>query len=239
MRPRLLLLGLLVLVLAACGGDDEAAPETVAAPAQQRVLVYFLREGKVWPVARRVEPGQPHAAALRELLRGPTAEERELGLTTAAPEGTQLEVRVEDGVASLRGTAPPTGGFLAQVVYTLTQFPSADAVDAGTTEVTRLAFEELTPAILVEAPAIGDDVISPFGLRGTANTFEATFQYEVLKADGTVLAENFVTATSGSGTRGTFDETIAFQGGPAATLVVFEISAEDGSRTNVVEIPLQ
>jgi germination protein M len=238
MRPRLLL-GVLVLALASCGGEDEGAPTTVQSPARERVLVYFLREGKVWPVARRVVAEQPHAAALRELLRGPTAEERELGLTTDASAGEQLEVRVRDGVASVSGTAPPTDSFLAQVVYTLTQFPSADTVNTGTTEVTRRAFEELTPAILVESPAVGDDVASPFGLRGTANTFEATFQYEVLAADGSVLAENFVTATSGSGTRGTFDETVAFQGGPAATLVVFEISAEDGSRMNVVEIPLQ
>ena len=48
---------------------------------------------------------------------------------------------------------------------------------------------------------------------------------------------HFVTATSGTGTRGTFDFTTKAVDDPA-TLVVFETSAEDGSRTREVEIPL-
>ena len=56
------------------------------------------------------------------------------------------------------------------------------------------------------------------------------------------MDENFVTATSGTGTRGTFDFTtkkfaIPFDG--VGSLVVFERSAEDGSRTKLVEIPLR
>ena len=47
-------------------------------------------------------------------------------------------------------------------------------------------------------------------------------------------------ATSGSGTRGTFDTAFSFKadGGGAATLVAYEPSAADGSRTNVVEVPI-
>ena len=74
---------------------------------------------------------------------------------------------------------------------------------------------------------------------GTANTFEATFEYEVLDAAGKVVAKHFVTATSGSGTRGTYDVTIRFDApAGAGKLVVYELSAADGSRIHQVEIPL-
>jgi hypothetical protein len=82
-------------------------------------------------------------------------------------------------------------------------------------------------------------VSSPLRVFGTANTFEATFEYELLDADGKVLSKHFVTATSGSGTRGTYDFTIRYDtpGGPGK-LVVYELSAADGSRIHQVEIPL-
>ncbi len=83
---------------------------------------------------------------------------------------------------------------------------------------------------------------SPIRATGTANTFEATFNYELTDSDGRIVDENFVTATSGTGTRGTFDFTtkpftVPFDG--VGSLVVFERSAEDGSRTKLVEIPLR
>jgi hypothetical protein len=75
-------------------------------------------------------------------------------------------------------------------------------------------------------------------VTGTANTYEATFQYELVDAEGDVVDKNFVTATSGTGTRGTFEFTTgAFD--DVAALRVFELSAEDGSRINEVEIPLR
>ena len=53
--------------------------------------------------------------------------------------------------------------------------------------------------------------------------------------------KNFVTATSGTGTRGTFDFTTKPYTGKAGegALVVFELSAKDGSRTKEVRIPVQ
>ena len=54
-----------------------------------------------------------------------------------------------------------------------------------------------------------------------------------------MLSRNFVTATSGSGTRGTFDFTIPFEAPDGiGKLVAFERSAADGSRIHQVEIPL-
>jgi germination protein M len=55
-----------------------------------------------------------------------------------------------------------------------------------------------------------------------------------------VLSKHFVTATSGSGTRGTYDFTITFDAPPGpGKLVVYEVSAADGSRIHQVEIPLK
>jgi len=100
----------------------------------------------------------------------------------------------------------------------------------------------LTPAILVESPRYFEAVGNPVRATGTANTFEATFQYELADTDGRIVDQGFVTATSGSGTRGTFDFTtseyeIPFDG--IGALFVFELSAEDGSQTNLREIPVR
>jgi len=176
------------------------------------VRVYFTRDGEVAPVARTLPITRD--ALLRALAAGPTARERRLGLS---------------------------GGGLAATVYTLSQFDPAAAIAVGGKRYTRGDFEDETPAILVETPLPFQTVHGPeLHASGTANTFEATFEYELLDAGGSVLAHHFVTATSGSGTRGTFDFTIKYnnqRGGPIE-LIVFEPSAKDGSPQNVVEIPL-
>jgi len=95
----------------------------------------------------------------------------------------------------------------------------------------------------VESPLAFEEVASPLNVTGTANTFEATFNYELTDTDGLIVDENFVTATSGTGTRGTFDFTtdaftVPFDG--IGALIVFELSAEDGqTRLHLVEIPLK
>jgi germination protein M len=209
------LLVLIALVFAA--GCDGSTDETAV------VKVYFLRDGKVWPVSREVEQADV-ATAVDKLMAGPTEHERaELNLTS--------EVPAEDTESSKAG--------LAQLVYTMTQFASADSVElVGGATYTRADFEEQTPLILVESPLAYEAVSSPLRVTGTANTFEATFRYELKDSSGEVVDEHFVTATSGTGTRGTFDFTTkALE--DVGSLVVFELSAKDGSRVNEVEIPLR
>jgi Immunoglobulin-like domain of bacterial spore germination len=131
---------------------------------------------------------------------------------------------------------------VAQIVYTLTQFPTVRRVSLnGGSPVGRRAFEAQTPAVLVLSPLPGAEVESGFEVTGTANTFEATFQYELRDNSNRVIADNFVTATSGTGTRGTFRFTVRYEvpSSPFGRLVVFEISAADGSRINEQSIPLQ
>jgi germination protein M len=218
---------------------------TVAAPTTFRA--YFLRDGKVAPVARMVPETRAVAtAALAALTRGPSADERRLGLTTAVPPGGDAPpITVANGVATLPLPPNVTRPELAQIVYTLTQFPTVRAVRSSrmlgdTPPLTRRTFEDLTPPILVESPLPGQTVTSPLEVRGSANTFEATFQLEMRNSSGVPVASRFVTATSGSGERGTYDTTISFPrtGGPL-TLVAYEESAANGKRIHVVRIPLE
>lgn len=224
---------------------SEPPATTVAAPTPLRV--YFLRDGKVAPVARTVPATRAVAtAALAELAKGPTAEEHRAGLTTAVPPGRDPPtVTIGNGVATVALPPDVTRPELAQIVYTLTQFPTVSAVRAtrmlgDAPALTRATFEALTPAILVESPLPGEAVTSPLEVRGTADTFEATFQLEVRNSSGARVASRTVTATSGSGRRGTFDATISFPHttGPL-TLVAYEQSAESGKPIHVVRVPLE
>jgi germination protein M len=97
------------------------------------------------------------------------------------------------------------------------------------------------PPIVVESPRPGDTVKTPLHATGTADTFEATFDYDLLDAEGKVISHHFETATSGSGTRGTFDFSIPFHVDRAqpGTLVLYEISAANGSRIHEVRVPLR
>jgi germination protein M len=220
---RALLLAVVAGLLVAGCGDDSASETTTTASETTSVRVYFLRDGKVWPVQREiVVDGLMNRLLFNELEEGPTQEERELGFTSEVPAD---------------GTETQSDAARAQITYTLTQIPQSSPADFWDGTYTRADFEEQTPSVLVESPLPFEQVSSPLNVTGTANTFEATFQYELLDADGNVVDKNFVTATSGTGTRGTFDFTTgAFD--DVATLRVFENSAEDGSRIHEVEIPL-
>jgi germination protein M len=240
---RALLLLPLALLLGGCAGDENAADQTtdsatVTLPAFSTARVYWLRDGKVWPAAREVEAsGEPGGAVLDELLAGPTDDDPAES-ETAIPDGAEAgDLAVEGGVARLTPSSALSDEALAQVVYTLTDLPGVDSVEIDGQSYIRADFEDQTPVILVESPLPFAEVTSPLRVTGTANTFEATFQYELVDRDGKVVDKNFVTATSGTGTRGTFDFTTRDVDDVAA-LRVFELSAKDGSRVNEVEIPL-
>ena len=239
---------------------------TAPTPATMDVRVYFMQGDKIGVAHRTITATRQTAtAAMTELLAGPTASDSAAGLTTAIPSGTLLlGINVAGGTATvdLTGTFASGGGSLsmfgrlAQVTYTLTQFPSVTGVvfhlDGKAVTVfsgegivldhpaTRSGFESVTPPILVEFPGRGWAVDTPLRIAGTANVFEAQFQAE-LTSKGRVIGTQTIHATSGTGTRGSFDTTIAFPSsvsGPA-TLTVFDISAKDGSRIDVVSIPLE
>lgn len=236
--------------LVGCGGDSSTSPQistisptTGTQPATVALSVYFLRQGKVAAARRTISRTQAVAgAALAVLAAGPNGAERSAGLTTGVPAGATFEdLRVEDGVARVTSPGGLSRAAEAQLVYTLTQFPTVRAVDLGGGELRRADFEPETPAIFLESPVVGDAISSPVRIRGTANTFEATFIVELLlNAAGARAFQQFVTATSGSGTRGTFDVAIPFSlmGSGSGTLVAYEESAESGQPIHRVEIPV-
>lgn len=215
---------------------------TETTPAQKTaVRIYLLHDGKVAPVRRLAASTTGiAAAAVDELIAGPTAAERARGLFGAVPATARPnKITIADGVATLTLGDVLTREALGQLVYTLTQFSTVTAVEVDGKRWTRKSLEDVTPAILIESPLPGATVTSPLRLRGTANTFEANFLVEI-DVGGNPIQNGNVTATSGSGTRGTFDTAFSFQadGGGPATLVAYEPSAADGSRTNVVEVPI-
>lgn len=278
-----LLVGALLAAGAACGSDDDSgsttttkatssttttteATTTTGPEAMSEVRAYFLRDEKVGPVAREATGVNVAADAVTGLLEGPSAQEAEIGFTTAIPEGTELlGVDIAGGVATVDlseefGTG---GGSLsmmsrvAQVVFTLTQFPTVDSVAFSMegepvtalggegllleAPQTRADWEDLSPAILVESPLPFAQVTSPLQVTGTANTFEAVFQLNVTDGEGLIVYDQHHMATSGTGTRGTFDVTATFEvprPGQGA-VIVFEYSAKDGSQINIVEVPVQ
>ena len=239
---------------------------TTPTPATLDVRVYFMHGDKIDVAHRTVTATRQIAtAAMTELLAGPNPTDSAAGLATAIPSASKLlGINIAGGVATvdLTGAFATGGGSLsmagrlAQVTYTLTQFPTINSVvfhlDGKAVTVfggegiildhpaTRGSFESVTPAILVEFPGRGWAVQTPLRVSGSANVFEAQFQAELTDSAGRVIATQNIHASAGTGTRGTFDTTIAFPvsaSGPA-TLTVFDTSAKDGSRIDVVTIPL-
>jgi len=242
---------------------DPSKPENLT------LSVYFPAAGEHIATAHRTVPYtiETADAAMGELLEGPTDFERETAkMATAIPEGTTLlGINMSNGTATVDlskefasggGTTSMTLR-LAQVVFTLTQFPSIENVqfmldgEAVTVfggegilleePVGRDYFEDVAPPILVESPAVGDVVSSPLRVSGSANVFEATFQMTLADGDGLILVERTVTATSGTGTRGTFDVTLEYENAKPGLggLIVYTYSAKDGSQENLQEIPVR
>lgn len=259
-------LAAVTLLAASCDGSESSEETQGTTPAPRTSFaVYFLRDEKVSPVRRTIAATPEVArAAMVALLAGPTAAEKADGLTTAIPPGTTLgDLALADGIVTvdLDGSFDEGGGSasmlgrVAQVVATLTRFPTirrvAFRLDGEPVEtiggegvvvdppVGRLSIEQQTPQILVESPLPGDRVTSPVRVRGTANVFEATVSLEVRNVAGDVVLRTFTTATSGNGTRGTFDTELKVPSaeGPV-TIVAFESSAEDGSPLHVVRVPV-
>lgn len=232
-----------------------------ASAATTIVRAYFLlgQRGLV-PVLRTIPATTGVAtAAMRQLIAGPSAAEKAANpaLASVVPATTRLlGLSIANGVATvnlssefLAGTsASVPGPRFAQVIYTLTQFPTVsgvlfefDGAPPATTVQTRDTYRDgALPPIFVDHPAWGAGAGNPIAVSGVANVFEAAFRAQVRDANGKVLADRQVMASCGTGCWGTFSTTLAYSVGKAqwGTLRVFDLSAKDGKAVDVVDYPV-
>jgi hypothetical protein len=205
-------------------------PAPTATPAGTTIVrnYYFLGSftdnAGLAPVLREVPETKAVAtAAMRNLIAGPN--EKELSarpaMYTAIPDGTRLlDLSIDKGVATVNlsdefrlARASFEGGQAeAQVIYTLTQFATVNAVriqvegvayQAGQLTRADYQMEGLLPAIFVDRPAWGAALGNPGTVSGLANVFEATFRVQLLDGKNGIVDRQAM-RRCGTGCWGTF-----------------------------------
>ena len=240
------------------------ATPTSGASRQIVLQTWFTRQGKLFATERTVPATiSVGRAALDRLLAGPSAAEYAAGVRSQIPVGTRLlGLRITAGTATADFTSsfgsaasPSTMPLrIAQVVYTLAQFPSVTGVrfeinGQGVTVIggvpvqdpqTPAMYDGYLPAIIVLNPVIGEQVTGPVTVSGTADVFEAVVSVRILDSAGGEIARTFTTASCGTGCRGDYSVTVSYTvpGEEPGTIEVFESSAKDGQPANVQQIPV-
>jgi germination protein M len=246
-----------------------ATPRPSVTPSGATAVRIYLFSGETLvPIVRPIERTRAVGrAALEELLAGPTGAERDgpMRLGSAIPGGTLLlGLDIADGLATVDlsrefesgGGSASMFGRLAQVVYTLTQFPTVDRVafrlDGRPVTVfsgegivldgpsTREDYTSFLPPVFVDTPGVGGVLGNPARLTGMANVFEAAFMVEIRDRNGNTLARQPAMATCGTGCWGTFDVTVRYDVSErqVGSLLVYTHSAQDGSVQDLRSYPV-
>jgi spore germination protein GerM len=219
------------------------------------------------PVHREVpHTDETATASLEALLDGPTADEASSlpALTTAIPEVTELlGVTMDGSVATVDLSAELGAGDdpaatamgVAQIVFTVTRLDGVteviieqegEPVAVPTSQgelvdrpVTRDDYIDYQAMVSVESPTYGGTAANPMTVTGVAAAFEATFEYALTDNEGLIIAEGFAMTDNGVGW-GNFDFTIDYDidTPQLGHLIVWITSAEDGSRVNIREYPV-
>jgi germination protein M len=285
MKRLALMIVLLALAGSACGSSgavgEGAISDVVSAPpstcggsthsdSAEPVMsfeVWFDRGEQLWPVMRTVpKTSIVGSAAIDALLSGPTLSERAHGLGSVVPaDTTKLGLDITGGTATIDLSSEYQSGGgslsmtmrLAQVVYTLTQFPTVKRValrlDGAPVTVfsgegivldrpqTRHDYEHLLPVIAVASPDFGEQTASPVQVTGLANVFEANVSVEVLDRNGDVIAHDFTTASCGTGCWGSFSLALAYhvsERQPGTIVVHDDDAAGTGTYPHEQRIPV-
>lgn len=96
-------------------------------------------------------------------------------------------------------------------------------------------------AFRLERPYNGEELGGlPVVVRGSANTFEATFVAELQTPAGDVLDHQVVHASAGTGTWGSFETALGQGLGVTGNevVVLYEYSAKDGQPIHVLKVPV-
>ncbi len=249
-----------------------AATPTPAPSGSSIVRAYFILDGPpgskgLVPYLFTVPKTEAIATAAMNALLAGSAVQRDgfQPISSAIPPGTKLlGLTIANGVATvdLSGEFAAGGGSsssqfrLAQVVYTLTQFPSVDTVlfkvDGSVVTVFgsegivldgpvgRSRFYDQLPTIFVDRPASGAALGNPGRVAGSAQgLFEATFRITLLDANGKTIVDQQAMAACMCES-GAFDVTVSYTVPKAqwGTLRVWDGSAKDGTPENVREYPV-
>jgi hypothetical protein len=240
-----------------------ATTSTSLPAADETTLVYFTWNELIGTAGRPLDSDERERGALAALLEGPDGFETDIGMGTAIPDGTELlGLTIDRGRATvdLSGKFQSGGGSLsmqlrtAQVVFTLTQFDTVETITVhidGTevegiggegipaADLTRADFENVIPAILVEAPVPGETVTSPLAVSGISNTFEANVRYAVNDPEGLILDEGFTTGGTGRWAPFAFTSEFSTDRTGLGSVVVWEDSPDTGDQANVYEVPVR
>jgi germination protein M len=253
---------------------ESPEPTTEGSPGETTTIrVYFFLDSVTHqpglaPILYTIPRTQAVAtAAMGALLDGLSDmdEPTQPALFTTIPDGTRLlGISIDGGIATVDlsrefesgGGSASVFGRLAQVVYTLTQFPTVEAVtfkldgEAVTVfsgegvvldhPVGRADYTDQLPAIFVDRPALGAALGNPARITGLSNVFEATFRVAILDGSNDVLVDVMAMAACGTGCWGAFDATLPYSVGSAqwGTLRVYDLSAKDGTPENVTDYPV-
>jgi len=213
---------------------------------------FFIRDGVVAPGERYiVAASDPKVDVLRSLANPLTDTEKAAGLMNGVPEGENFvkSLKIDNGTATLDVTRPfetrETPMQVAQVVYTLTQFPDISKVkflvegqDNGATGVPPIGRDGVgryLPDVLVDSP--WPTMKSPHAVKvsGDLDPRFSSLEYRLEDPFGTEIAKGSITAKFGTG-RKKFDTTIEVPPSTTGALTLV-VTPPAGSRQPPFRIP--
>jgi hypothetical protein len=180
--------------------------------------IYQVLGGKLQVTSAALRDLPPDATTALKLLRDPGS------------------VTVSNGTAQVTPTRPLDDKRRAEIVWTLTQFPSVKRVNLpGHKGLTRESEASFAPPIMIESPNGPNALPQTFQVKGTASVFEGTLVIEVQRG-ATVIARKTVTASAGAPNLGTFDAVLHVNITGPAQLVAYAPSAANGKPQHEVSV---
>ena len=242
---------------AAPGAATTIDPDDVDTVVEPVAVPFWIRGTVVGNGAARPLPPDVDKVrfALDQLLAGPTPEEEAAGLRTLIrADTTVLSFEVVDGIAKVGFNrafqSEQTRPQVAQVVFTLTQFPEVDAVQftvdgtpngaIGVPPIARDDLEDITPEVLVERPTVDQHAAGKLRYEGTAITPDGKVPWRLEAPDGTVLLSGEDEVRGGAGQRSRFVGAMELP--PAAagphTAVFVSRDAVTGAEKDLIRVPV-